>query len=109
MAEQACMKQRGFLFTAGVTSAQMRVSGARGGKTLQTWDSCMTAIVCADDPAQAQRTFEDWCQGARDDDDPVQTEIRRIVGTELIGQVLTESGSRELNLAEMAQRLMEQA
>jgi hypothetical protein len=91
------MKQRGFLFTAGVTSSQMRLSGERGGKTLQTWDTCVTAVICGEDPVQAQRTFEDWCQGPRDGDDPVQTDIRKIVAAELIDHVLTESGNRELS------------
>jgi len=49
------MNQTGYLFTAGVTISQVRsVPGVRGGKTLQTWDTCTTAIVYGDGAERAQ-------------------------------------------------------
>ena len=97
------MKQSGFLFAAGVTFSQMR-PGLRGGKTLQTWDNCVTAIIYGDDAGQAQKTFEDWCQSPQDGEDPGQTEIKTIVGAELVDQLLTESGGQPLDWPEISQR-----
>ena len=102
------MKQIGYLFTAGVTQSQMRPSpGLRGGKSLQTWDTCMSAIVYGDDAGRAQKTFEDWCQGSQEGEDPVQTEVKNIVGAEIIEQLLTESGGQQLDWPEISQRFME--
>jgi len=102
------MKQIGYLFTAGVTQSQMRPSrGLRGGKSLQSWDTCMSAIVYGGDAARAQTTFENWCQGPREGEDPVQTEIKKIVGAELIEQLLTESGSQPLDWPGVSQTFME--
>jgi len=102
------MKQIGYLFTAGVTQSQMRPSpGLRGGKSLQSWDTCMSAIVYGGDAARAQTTFENWCQGPREGEDPVQTEIKKIVGAELIEQLLTESGSQPLDWPGISQTFME--
>jgi hypothetical protein len=102
------MKQSGYLFTAGVTVSQVRPVGVRGDQTLQTWDTCSTAIVYGDDAAQAQKTFEDWCQGPpREPDNPEQTEIKKLLGVELIDSLLTESGEQELSWPEIVQRVTE--
>lgn len=53
------MAQTGYLFTAGVTITQKLDSpGPRSSTTLQSWDTCMSAIVHGEDAASAQRTFE---------------------------------------------------
>src|SRR5205807_2682005 len=98
------VKQTAYLFTAGATLSQMR-PGLRGGKTLQTWDTCMTAIVYGGDAARAQKTFEDWCQAPREG--AVQTEIKRIAGAELIDHLLTESGGQQLDWPSISQRFIE--
>ena len=104
------MKQIGYLFTAGVTQSQIRPSpGLRGGKSLQTWDTCMTAIIYGGDAGRAQTTFENWCQGSEEGEDPVQTEIKKIVGAEIIEQLLTESGGQPLDWPGISQRLMRSA
>jgi hypothetical protein len=98
------VKQSGFLFTAGVTVSQMLSTGSRGDKTLRTWDTCSTAIIYGGDAVGAQKTFEDWCQAAREGEDPAQTEIKKIVGAELIDQLLTESGGQEFDWPAVSQR-----
>jgi hypothetical protein len=100
------MKQSGYLFTAGVTSSQMRLE-LRGGKTLQTWDTCSTAIFYGGDVERAQKTFEDWCQAPQEGEDLVQTEIKAIVGAELVDQLLTESGGQPVDWPEISQRFMQ--
>jgi hypothetical protein len=102
------MKQIGYLFTAGVTQSQMRPSpGLRGDKSLQTWDTCMSLIVYGGDAAIAQKAFEDWCQRLQEGEDPVQTEIKKIVGAEVIEQLLTESGDQPLDWPEISEKFME--
>jgi len=96
-----------YLFAAGATLSQMRPSGFRGDKTLQTWDTCLTAILYAGNAEQAQKTFEDWCQTPREGEDPVQTEIKKMVGVELIDQLLTESGGGQLDCPAISARLIE--
>src|SRR6266568_4157293 len=101
------MKQIGRLFTAGVTQSQMRPSpGLRGGKSLRSWDTCMSAIVYGGDAARAQTTFENCCQGPREGAG-IQTEIKKIVGVEFIEQLLTESGSQPLDWPGISQTFME--
>src|SRR2546423_3737325 len=99
------MKQLGYLFTAGVTSTQMRPAQTlRGGKSLQSWDSCTSAIVYGDDLVRAQKTFEDWCKGPAEGEDPVQTEIKKIVAVQLVEQLLTEPGGEELDWTDISER-----
>ena len=98
------MKQHGYLFAAGVTLSQLRPSGFRGDKTLQTWDTCLTAILYAGDVDRAQKAFEDWCQAPREGQDPTQTEFKKFVRAELIDQLLTESGGKQFDWPEILNR-----
>jgi hypothetical protein len=100
------MNQNGFLFTAGVTLTQMVPSGGpRGGESFQTWDTCMSAIVFAHDVTSAQKIFENWCQASREGEAPRQIELKKIVGTQLIEQLLTESGNQQLDPSEISRKL----
>jgi hypothetical protein len=100
------MNQSGFLFTAGATLTQMLPSsGPRGGESLQTYDTCMSAIVYAHDSTSAQRIFENWCQTSREGEAPRQIEFKKIVGAQLIEQLLTESGGQQLERSEISSKL----
>jgi len=55
----------------------------------------MSAIVHGEDAARAQRTFEEWCQRSRENE--AQTELRKILGSQLVGELLTESGREALD------------
>jgi hypothetical protein len=102
------MNQIGYLFTAGVTVTQMRPSATvRAGKSLQSWDSCMSAIIYGADLARAQQAFEDWCHGSNEGEDPAQTEIKKIVAAQVLDQLLTESGREELDLSQFPTRVLE--
>jgi len=101
------MDEHGYLFSAGVTTSQMRPSGVRGVKTLQTWDTCVTAIVCGEDEVRAQKAFEDWCRRPSGDGDPAETEIKKIVGAQVIGQLLSESGDQRIEWPEISHKVME--
>src|SRR5207249_10583746 len=76
---------------------------------LQTWDTCMSLIVYGDDVSRAQKTFEDWCHASERGENPVQTEIKKIVGAQLVPEFLTEAGGQQLDWPEVATRLMEAA
>jgi len=98
------MTQNGYLFTAGVTVTQkLDTPVSRGGTTLQTWDTCMSAIVQGEDATSAQRTFEEWCQRSRENE--AQTELRKILGAQLVSKLLTESGGEELGWNVIAARV----
>lgn len=92
------MKQVGYLFTVGITSTRVVESQTmRGGKSLQTWDSCASAIIYGADLERAQDIFEDWCLQEPPGEDPAHYEIKKLVAAEIIAQLLTESGSEELD------------
>jgi hypothetical protein len=108
--EQPTEKQKAFLFTAGVTFSQRRPSGPPGGESLQVWDTCITAIVYGGDAERPQQTFENWCQvcqAPQEDEEPAQAEIKKIIGAELIAQLLTESGGKQPDWPELAQRVLD--
>jgi hypothetical protein len=67
------MQQPAYFFTAGVTLTKMGASpGPRGGQTLQSWDTCASAIVYGADAAAAQTTFENWCLRSRTDEEQIE-------------------------------------
>src|SRR5206468_3619075 len=59
------------------------------------------------DAGRAQKTFEDWCRRSPEGEGPVQTDIKKIVGAELIEQLLTESGGQQLDWSRISESLME--
>jgi hypothetical protein len=69
----------------------------------------MTAIVYGDDAGRAQKTFEESCQGSSEGEDPVQMEIHKIVGAEMIDQLLTESGGQQLDWPKISEKWIESA
>ena len=71
---------------------------------LQMWDSCMSAIVYGGEADQAQKRFEEWCRSSPEGEDPVETQIKKIVGTRFINQMLTESGSQPPDWPEISRR-----
>jgi hypothetical protein len=103
------LNQAAYLFTAGVTSTQVRADpGIRGGTRLQTWDSLACLIVYGAEAARAQEIFENWCRGSQQEGEaPVEREIQKIVGAPIIDQLLRESGPQPLNWAELAETVMD--
>jgi hypothetical protein len=96
------MDQNAYLFSAGVSIMRMvPVPGARGGQTLNSWDTCMTAIVHGSDAAGAQKSFENWCLASREDE---QTTIKKLLFVPLMAEVLTETGGKKLNWPELILR-----
>jgi len=84
-----------YLFNAGVSQAQVRPALNRSGQmvdSMQTWDSCITAIVYGGDAAQAQKKFEAWCCSYPKEENPVETEIKRLVAAQFVDQLFTENG-----------------
>ncbi len=95
-----------YLFSAGVSQTQVRAAPGRPGQTsLQSWDTCVSAIVYGGEREQAQKAFEAGCHLRGEGENPVQTEIKRIVGAQLIDQLLTESGGRPLDWPQISQQL----
>src|ERR1039458_7681754 len=69
-----------YLFTAGLTQAQVRPTPGRGGQmvdSLRVWDSCMSAIIYGGDPEQAQKRFEAWCRRTPEGENPSRRKSKR--------------------------------
>jgi hypothetical protein len=98
-----------YLFTAGLTLSQVRLS--RGGRlgqtvdTLQTWDACVNAVIYGGDPEQAQKRFEAWCRQTPEGENPIETEIKKIVAAQFVDQLLTESGGKPLDWPRVSQQV----
>ena len=90
----------GYLFTAGLTQSQIRAAPDRGGQMvdrLQTWDTCVSAIIYGGDAEQAQKRFEAWCCQTPEGQNPVETDIKKVVAAQFVDQLLTESGGQPLD------------
>jgi hypothetical protein len=90
----------GYLFTAGLTQSQVRPAPGRGGQmvdSIQTWDSCVSAIIYGGNTEQAQKRFEAWCCQTPEGQNPVETDIKKVVAAQFVDQLLTESGGQPLD------------
>jgi hypothetical protein len=99
-----------FFFAAGLTRSQVRPSRSpyQTGETYQTWDSCQSGIIYGGELEQAQKLFEASCLVSSENEKPVETVIKRLVGAQFIEQLLTESGTRPLDWLEIAKEVTEE-
>ena len=98
----------GYLFTAGLTQTQVRPTPGRGGQmvdSIRNWDSCASAIIYGGDAEQAQKRFEAWCRRTPDGENPVETEIKRIVAAQFVDELLTESGGKPLDWPQISRQV----
>lgn len=98
----------GYLFTAGLTQSQVLPTPDRRGQMvdmLQTWDTCVSAIIYGGDPEQARKRFEAWCRRSREAESPVETEITKVVAAQFVDQLLTESGGMPLDWPQISQQI----
>jgi hypothetical protein len=96
-----------YLFTAGLTQAQVRPTPGRGGQLvdrLLTWDTCVTAIIYGGDAEQAQKRFEAWCRLTPDGENPVEMDIKKVVAAQFVDQLLTESGGNPLDWPQISRQ-----
>jgi hypothetical protein len=97
-----------YLFTAGVTCAQMQHSELgrnQSAERLHVWDSCTTAIVCAAEAESAQRCFEHSLQQTPEDEKPKQVEIKRLVAAQFLEPLLTETGEEPIEWSQIWTRI----
>ena len=97
-----------YLFTAGLTQAQVRPTPGRGGQLvdrLLTWDTCVTAIIYGGDAEQAQKRFEAWCRLTPDGENPVEMDIKKVVAAQFVDQLLTESGGNPLDWPQISRQV----
>ena len=98
----------GFLFTAGVTQSQIRPTPDRRGEMvdrLQTWDSCVGAIIYGGDAERAQKRFEAWCRLIPDGENPVEMDFKKVVAAQFVDELLTESGGKPLDWSRISQQV----
>jgi hypothetical protein len=106
--KQNDITMNGYLFTAGITQSQVRPVSGRGGQLverLQTWDSCVSAIVYGGDTEQAQRRFEAWCRLIPDGASPVEMDFKRVVAAQFVDELLTEPGGKPLDWPHISQQV----
>ena len=98
----------GYLFTAGLTQSQVRPTPGRGGQmvdSIQIWDSCVSAILYGGDTARAQKRFEAWCRQTPEGQNPLETEIKKLVAAQFVDQLLTESGGKPLDWPQISRQV----
>jgi hypothetical protein len=96
-----------YLFNAGVRQSQVRPSPNRYGQmrdSLQTWDSCLTAIVYGGDADRAQKKFEAWCCTTPEGENAVETEIKKVLATQFVDQSFTETGGEAPDWPELSRQ-----
>jgi hypothetical protein len=98
----------GYLFTAGLTQSQVRPTPGRGGQlvdSIQIWDSCASAIIYGGDAEQAQKRFEAWCRQTPEGQNPLETEIKKVVAAQFVDQLLSESGGKPLDWPQISRQV----
>ena len=88
-----------------MSQTQMRSTQHGRGQTLQTWDSCATMIVCADNPDDAQEFFDSWLHSVSEGENPVQIEIKKLVAAQFLEQMLTETGHERIDWTQISNRV----
>jgi hypothetical protein len=73
--------------------------------SLRIWDSCMSAIIYGGDPEQAQKRFEAWCRRTPEGENPVETEIKKVVAAQFVDQLLTETGGNPLDWPQISRQV----
>ena len=102
------MTMNGYLFTAGLTQTQVRPTPGRGGQmidSIRNWDHCMSAIIYGGDAEQAQKRFEAWCRRTPEDENPIETEIKKVVAAQFVDELLTESGGKPLDWPQISRQV----
>jgi len=98
----------GYLFTAGLTQTQVHPTPGRGGQmvdSIQVRDSCVSTIIYGGDPQQAQKRFEAWCRRTPEGENPVETDIKKVVAAQFVDQLLTESGGKPLDWPQISRQV----
>jgi len=98
----------GYFFTAGLTRSQTRATPGRGGQMvdgIQIWDTCASAIIYGGDAEQAQKRFEAWCRLTPEGQNPLETEIKKVVAAQFVDQLLTESGGKPLDWPQISRQV----
>jgi hypothetical protein len=99
-----------YLFTSLSTVTQVRPIGDfRRTDSLQSWDGSASLIVVAPNSNDAQTLFEDCVRTQQPDKNPTHIEIRKIAGTQVLDQLLTEEKSEPLDWSKISELAITQA
>jgi len=97
---QCCLALNSFIFIAGITNSQMRLSTSSRNQTIyqpHTWDSCVSLVVYGSNPGEAQKCFEAWAHPLPEGEHPIQTEIKKIVAGQFVEHLFNESGHEPID------------
>lgn len=99
-----------YLFTSISTISQVRPLGDfRRTETLQTWDASGSMIVVSENSDAAQAYFENWVRTQTPGENPMQIEIRKISGAQILEQLLTEEGGEPFDWPQITEKVIAQA
>jgi len=72
--------------------------------SIRTWDACASAVIYGGDAEQAQKRFEAWCRQTPEGQNPLETEIKRVVAAQFVDQLLTESGGKPVDWPQISRQ-----
>jgi hypothetical protein len=99
-----------YLFASISTISQVRPLGDfRRTETLQTWDASGSMIVVSENSDAAQAYFENWIRTQTPGENPMQIEIRKISGAQILEQLLTEEGGEPFDWPQITEKVIAQA
>jgi hypothetical protein len=94
-----------FLLTANLTRSQLQpVPGSRTANRMQNWSTCLNLIALADNLDVARKRFEESLRVQPEGENPVQTDINKIISAPFIDQLLTESEAAPLDWPQIAKQ-----
>jgi hypothetical protein len=99
-----------YLFTAGVSQRQIRACAdcsGKGADSLQIWDASASAILYGGELEQAQKKFEVWCCQSPEGQNPIETQIKKIVVTQFVERLFNEAGGEPLDWPGVSMRVAE--
>ena len=97
-----------YLFTAGLTQSQVRPTPGRGGQmvdSMQIWDSCRVRSFTVATRNRRKNGLKPGAVGLRKDENPVETEIKKVVAAQFVDQLLTESGGKPLDWPQISRQV----
>ena len=97
----------GYLFTASVSRSLLREAAASrrpAAHRPQTWNACLSSIVCSDNADEAKKLFEASLHASPEGEDPFETQINKLVAAQFVEQLLMEKDSAPIDWPQIAKQ-----
>jgi hypothetical protein len=97
-----------YLYSASVTRSQLRPANLGRGQSpsqMRAWTTCISSVLCADTPEQAQKQFEAGLCAQPEGESPIDTQINRILAVPFLDQLLTETAPVPIDWPQIAKQV----